>query len=84
MGRRVLVTGLGSFWGGRVAEALEQDHDIDVIVGLDTHEPRVPLQRTEFVRADQSYSILSRIVAATQVDTILHTFLVVDSTRVSA
>ena len=24
MGRRVLVTGLGSFWGGRVAQALEQ------------------------------------------------------------
>ncbi len=83
MGRRVLITGLGSFWGGRVAEALEQDPDVDVIVGLDTREPGVPLERTEFVRADQSYSILSRIVKATQVDTILHTFLVVDSTRVN-
>ena len=84
MGRRVLITGLSSFWGGRVAEALEDHDDIDIIVGLDTHEPSVPLERTEFVRADQSYSILSRIVRATQVDTILHTFLVVDSTRVSA
>jgi UDP-glucose 4-epimerase len=35
------------------------------------------------VRADQSYSILSRIVRAVQVDTIVHTFLVVDSTRMS-
>jgi UDP-glucose 4-epimerase len=43
----------------------------------------VQLERTEFVRADQSYSILARIVAATQVDTILHTFLVVDSSRMS-
>ena len=25
MGRRVLVTGLASFWGGLVAQALEQD-----------------------------------------------------------
>ena len=83
MGRRVLITGLGSFWGGRVAEALERDPGVDVIVGLDTAEPTVPLQRTEFVRADQSYSILSRIVKATKVDTILHTFLVVDSTRAS-
>jgi len=54
-----------------------------VIVGLDTVEPKVQLERTEFVRADQSYSILARIVAATQVDTILHTFLVVDSSRMS-
>jgi UDP-glucose 4-epimerase len=83
MGRRVLVTGLGSFWGGRVAQALERRDDVDVIIGLDTHEPGVELERTEFVRTDESYSILSRIVRATQVDTIVHTFLVVDSSRVS-
>jgi UDP-glucose 4-epimerase len=83
MGRRVLVTGLNSFWGGRVAQALEVDPSVDVIVGLDTKDPSIPLDRTEFVRADQTYSILSRIVKATQVDTIIHTFLVVDSSRVS-
>jgi UDP-glucose 4-epimerase len=83
MGRRVLITGIGSFWGGRVAQALEQDDDVEMIVGLGDEAPQVPLERTEYVRADQSYSILSRIVRATQVDTILHTFLVVDSTRMS-
>jgi UDP-glucose 4-epimerase len=83
MGRRILITGIGTFWGSRVAQALERDPNVDVIVGLGTEEPRVPLDRTEFVRADQSYSILARIVQATQVDTILHTFLVVDSTRMS-
>ena len=35
------------------------------------------------MRTDSSYSILARIVAATQVDTILHTHLIVDSTRAS-
>jgi UDP-glucose 4-epimerase len=84
MGRRVLVTGLGSFWGGRVAKALEADPGVDVIVGLDTREPQVELRRTEYVRSDENYSILSRIVAATQVDTIVHTFLVVDSTQMRA
>lgn len=79
MGRRVLVTGLGSFWGGRTALALEQDPSVDMIVGLDTVEPSVPLERTEYVKADQNYSILSRIVKATQVDTIVHTFLIVNS-----
>ena len=83
MGKRVLVTGLSTFWGGRMAQALEADPDIEHIIGLDVDEPRVPLERTEYVRADQSYSILSRIVKATQVDTIAHTFLMVDSTRVS-
>jgi UDP-glucose 4-epimerase len=84
MGRRVLVTGLGSFWGGRVAQALESNPDVDVIVGLDTREPSVELERTEYVHSDESYSILSRLVRATHVDTIVHTFLVVDSSRVSA
>src|SRR5205085_3770080 len=83
MGKRVLITGLGSFWGGRAAKALEGDPDVEMIVGLDTIEPKVELERTEYVRADQSYSILARIVEATQVDTIVHTFLEMDSTRMS-
>ena len=80
---RVLVTGLGTFWGSRLAQRLESRDDVEVIVGLDTREPRLPLERTEFVRADSNYSILDRIVRATAVDTILHTHLVVDSTRMS-
>jgi UDP-glucose 4-epimerase len=36
------------------------------------------------VRADSSYSILHRIVRATDVDTILHTHLLVDSTEATA
>jgi UDP-glucose 4-epimerase len=79
VGRRVLVTGLSTFWGGRVAKQLEADPDVDVIVGLDREEPTVELERTEYVRTDESYSILARIVKATKVDTIVHTFLVMDS-----
>lgn len=81
MGKRVLVTGLGTFWGGRVAQALESDPEVEVIVGLDRTEPEVALERTEYVRADESYSILSRIVRAARIDTVVHTFLVVDSGR---
>lgn len=84
MGKRVLITGLSTFWGGRVAQALEADPDVDVIIGLDTREPTVKLERTEYVRSDENYSILSRIVKATGVDTIAHTFLVVDSTTMSS
>lgn len=81
MGRRVLITGLDSFWGGRMAQALESDPDVEMILGMGRREPTVPLERTEYVRADQTYSILSRIVSATKVDTVVHTFLAVDSTQ---
>jgi UDP-glucose 4-epimerase len=84
MGRRVLVTGLDTFWGGRMAQALENDPDVEMILGLGASEPKVPLERTEFVRADQAYSILSRIVRATRVDTIVHTFLETNSVSVSS
>jgi UDP-glucose 4-epimerase len=83
-GRRVLITGLSTFWGGRVAQALEADPGVEVLVGLDRNEPAVELERTEFVRADESYSILARIVRAAKIDTVLHTFLVVDSTQMSS
>ena len=81
MGRRILVTGLGTFWGGRVAQRLEEEDDVDVIIGLDTRSPSVPLDRTEYVRCNEDYSILARIVKAAEIDTIVHTFLVVDSTQ---
>jgi UDP-glucose 4-epimerase len=80
---RVLVTGLGTLWGSRLAQELEAKKKAKVIVGVDSREPVLPLERTEFVRADSSYEILHRIVHATQVDTVLHTHLVVDSTTLS-
>jgi UDP-glucose 4-epimerase len=83
-GQRILVTGIGTFWGGRTAQVIEQDPSVEVVVGLDTRAPRVPLERTEVVRADSSYSILSRLVRATEVDTILHTHLEVDSTTIGS
>ena len=81
---RVLVTGLSTYWGGKLAQILENRSDVEVVVGLDTKDPTVPLERTEFVRSDTSYSILARIVKATQIDTVLHTHLIVDSTLASS
>ncbi|NLH65260.1 MAG: NAD-dependent epimerase/dehydratase family protein [Candidatus Microthrix parvicella] len=77
----VLITGLGTFWGGRVAKALEADDRVGHIIGLDVEAPTIELDRTEYVRTDQNYSILSRIVEKCGIDTILHTFLVVDPTQ---
>lgn len=83
MGRRILLTGLDTFWGGRVAAALERDSEVEMLLGMGAGTPSVELERTEYVRADNSYSLLSRLVRATQVDTIVHTFLLLDSTSTS-
>jgi UDP-glucose 4-epimerase len=82
MGRRVLITGLASFWGGHLALAFEQDPSVEVVVGIDTDDPVIELERTEFVRTDDSYSILARLVRSTQVDTVVHAGLVVNSALV--
>ena len=66
-----------------MAAALERHPEVEMILGMGTGKPSVELERTEYVRADQSYSLLERIVRATEVDTVVHTFLVVDSTKMS-
>jgi UDP-glucose 4-epimerase len=63
-------------------QALESDPTMEVILGMGTNAPSVPFERAEFVRADQHYSIVNRIVKATQVDTILHTFMITNSSTV--
>jgi UDP-glucose 4-epimerase len=83
MAQRVLVTGADTFWGGRMIQALETDPNLEMILGMGARAPSVPFARAEFVRADQNYSIVSRIVKATQVDTILHTFMVTSSAGIS-
>jgi UDP-glucose 4-epimerase len=80
--QRVLITGLSSFWGGRTAQALERLPSVEVVVGIDTEEPVLQFERTEFVRADETFSILNRLVRAIRADTVIHAGLVVDSTRI--
>jgi UDP-glucose 4-epimerase len=64
-----------------MAQALESDPEFEMILGMATRDPSVALERTDFVHADQTYSIVSRIVRATRPDTIVHTFLVTNSTN---
>src|SRR3954451_12802662 len=78
--RRILVTGLSTYWGGRVAQTLERDPDVEAIVGVDAHDPIVELERTEYVRVGHTHTLLRRIVQAAEIDTVVDTRLVVDST----
>lgn len=80
MTRRVLITGLSTYWGGRLAQALEAFDEIEAIIGVDNHEPTVELERTEYVKVGAQHGLLRRIVEAAEIDTVVDTRLVVDST----
>jgi UDP-glucose 4-epimerase len=77
--KRILVTGLSTYWGGRLAQALERDPSVEAIIGIDRRPPKVELERTEFVQVSDAHSLIRRIVDAAEIDTIVDTRLVVDS-----
>ncbi len=81
--RRVLITGLSSFWGGRLAQVLESDPEVETIIGVSTEDPTCELARTEFVRVGIQHALLRRIVHAAEIDTVADTRLVVDSATAS-
>jgi UDP-glucose 4-epimerase len=81
---RVLVTGLSSFWGGKLAQTLERDPAIETIIGVSPEDPTCELERTEFVRVGTQHALLRRIVQAAEIDTVVDSRLIVDSTTASA
>jgi UDP-glucose 4-epimerase len=81
--RRILITGVSSFWGGRLAQAIERDRGVEAIIGVSTEDPTCELTRTEFVRVGLQHGLLRRIVQAAEIDTVIDTRLVVDSLQAS-
>jgi len=82
--KRILVTGVSSFWGGRLAQAIEKDRSVEAIIGVSTEDPTCELDRTEFVRLGLQHALLRRIVQAAEIDTVIDTRLVVDSLQAPA
>src|SRR5213596_1361075 len=81
--KRILVTGLSTYWGARLARELEQNPDIEAIIGVDSADPAGELERTEFVRVGTQHALLRRVVEAAEIDTVIDTRLVVDSVTTS-
>jgi UDP-glucose 4-epimerase len=77
--RRILITGLASVWGGRLAQALERDPGVETVVGIDSADPQHELERTEFVRTETDAALVVRIIRAAEIDTIVYTGLVSDT-----
>jgi UDP-glucose 4-epimerase len=81
--RRILVTGLSTYWGGRLAQALEAFPEVEAVIGVDNEEPSVELERTEYVKVGAQHALLRRVVEAAEIDTVVDTRLVVDSSTTS-
>jgi UDP-glucose 4-epimerase len=71
-GRRIVITGIASQWAVELARRLERDPAIEFIAGVDAVEPAADLDRTEFIEADLRNPVLSRVIPATEPDTVVH------------
>ncbi|GAA2212762.1 NAD-dependent epimerase/dehydratase family protein [Nonomuraea monospora] len=88
MTHTVLVTGVSRHIGARVASALAADPDISRVIGVDTVPPPsltrdggISLGRTEFVRVDLRSPDIAQVIAAADIDTVVHMSLVSAPTR---
>ncbi len=81
--RRILVTGVSTYWGARLAQALEGFEQIEAIIGVDSREPIRELERTEFVKVSNQHSLIQRIVRAAEIDTVIDTRMIVNSLAAS-
>ena len=75
-GRRVLITGIGSYLGTALARALELDPEVEQVLGLDTRPPAGELEATELIDADIRDPGIASLIPRTGVDTIVHNQIV--------
>jgi UDP-glucose 4-epimerase len=68
---KILVTGVGGYWGGRVAQKLAEDPGYHVM-GLDTKAPKDPIPGLDFIQADIRNPLLVELFRSEQVDTVCH------------
>jgi UDP-glucose 4-epimerase len=76
VGRRVLITGVGSHVGASLARRLERDPEFEYVAGLDTRKPAQSLERTELMEADIRNPVISKLIPQAKVDTIVHNQIV--------
>ncbi len=71
-GRVVLVTGVCRDLGGRFARRISSDPAVDRVIGVDVVPPRQDLGDVRFVRADIRNPVIAKVIAAEEVDTVVH------------
>ncbi|WP_369409017.1 NAD-dependent epimerase/dehydratase family protein [Herbidospora cretacea] len=80
--RTILVTGISRHIGARLASVLAADPAVSRVIGVDTVPPASPtrdggaqlspLDRVEFVRVDLRSPDIAQVIAAADIDTVVH------------
>jgi UDP-glucose 4-epimerase len=69
--RVILVTGVGGYWGSRVAADLLAHPNVHVI-GVDDQPPKTPMRGLDFIQADLRSTLLAALLRDEAVDTVAH------------
>lgn len=69
--KTVLITGVGNYWGARLAARLLALPDLHVI-GLDNIPPRDHIKGLDFIQADVRNTLIVDLLRAEQVETVCH------------
>ena len=70
--RSVLITGIGNYWGGRVALALEQESSVGELLGMDVSGPVTSFSRLEYIHMSLRSPFLADMLRHRRVDTVVH------------
>jgi UDP-glucose 4-epimerase len=70
--KRVLITGVGRFFGIKLAERLDGDSSIEEVIGVDLDLPEKEFEKVELVRADIRNPLFAKVLQAAEPDTVVH------------
>jgi UDP-glucose 4-epimerase len=68
---KILISGVGGYWGTRVAQSLSEQQKYHVI-GLDTVAPKEPVPGLDFIQADIRNPLLVELFKSEQVEIVCH------------
>jgi UDP-glucose 4-epimerase len=69
--RVILVTGVGDYWGARIAARLAADPDT-LVIGLDDVAPLEEIENLDFIQADIQNPLLPELLSSEGVDIVCH------------
>ncbi len=78
--KTVLITGVGGYWGARLAARLAAVPDLQVI-GLDTKPPSAGIRGLDFIQTDVRNPLLADFMREEKVDAVCHLAFVESSRR---
>jgi UDP-glucose 4-epimerase len=68
----ILVTGVGGYWGAKVAARLLENSDGRRVIGLDAEKPKEDLKGLDFIQADIRNPLLVELLQVEEVDVVCH------------